>query len=253
MSGPYDQHDFEIRCEWGQAGLAALLPHCDAIVIVDVFSFSTSVDIATGNGALVYPHTRAGEPEVDLARAAALGAHLAGTDPQAGYSLFPSTLLEIPPGTRLLLPSLNGAVLSLATGAKPTFAGCLRNARVVARAAAQAAGSGAGRIGVIPAGERWPEESLARGVLRPALEDLLGAGAIAQHLPGRRSPEAWLAVAAFQQFQPDLPGCLRDCASGRELRMRGHHREIELAAALDVSDHAPRLIEGAYRSSSEAL
>jgi 2-phosphosulfolactate phosphatase len=248
MSSPYDQHDFEIRCEWGPAGLSALLPHCDAIVIVDVFSFSTSVDIVTSNGAMVYPFQRAGTEPAAQAYAAERGALLAGTDPQAGYSLFPSTLLEIPAGARLVLPSLNGAVLSLATGEAPTFAGCLRNARAVAAASDRIARSGAGRIGVIPAGERWPAGTVAGETLRPALEDLLGAGAILQHLPGRRSPEAELAIAAFRHFQHDLAGSLRSCVSGRELLKRGFSREIELAAALDVSSHAPRLVDGAYRS-----
>ena len=82
------------------------------------------------------------------------------------------------------MPSPNGATLSLATGDRPTFAGCLRNARAVAQAL-QRYGR---RIGVVPAGERCKD-----GSLRPAVEDLLGAGAIIQHLPGTRSLEATVA------------------------------------------------------------
>ncbi len=51
----YDQGSFDIRCEWGLEGLQELLPAGRAVVIVDVLSFTTSVDIAAGNGALVYP------------------------------------------------------------------------------------------------------------------------------------------------------------------------------------------------------
>jgi 2-phosphosulfolactate phosphatase len=51
------------------------------------------------------------------------------------YSLSPQSLASIPKGTRLVLPSPNGATLTLATEKTPTLAGCLRNYRAVALAA----------------------------------------------------------------------------------------------------------------------
>lgn len=42
----FGQGDVDIRCEWGLAGVEALSPTSDVVIIVDVLSFSTSVDIA---------------------------------------------------------------------------------------------------------------------------------------------------------------------------------------------------------------
>jgi 2-phosphosulfolactate phosphatase len=52
----FGQQEFDIRCEWGSAGLGQFVSHSDAIIIVDVLSFSTCVDIAVGRGASVYPY-----------------------------------------------------------------------------------------------------------------------------------------------------------------------------------------------------
>ncbi|HEY1014107.1 MAG TPA: 2-phosphosulfolactate phosphatase, partial [Herpetosiphonaceae bacterium] len=166
------------------------------------------------------------------------GALLASRDRTAGgFSLSPATLEAIEADTRLVLPSPNGATLSLAAGAIPTFAGCLRNAAAVA-GAAQAAGK---RISVIAAGERWTD-----GGLRPAIEDLLGAGAIIANLRGARSPEAELARQAFGGARDGLADILRQCSSGKELIERGCARDVELAAQLDSSRVAPFFREGAY-------
>lgn len=240
MPGVFDQHEFDIRCEWGAAGIEQFAPHSDVLVVVDVLSFSTCVDIAVGQGAIVYPYRW--KDERSFAYAESLGAVVATSRRAAsGYSLSPGSLLDIPAGIRLVLPSPNGATLSLATGAVPTFAGCLRNARAVAHAA-QRVGA---RISVVPAGERWPD-----GSLRPALEDLIGAGAIIHHLAGTRSPEAAAAEAVFLSFRDELVACLKQCSSGKELIDRGFEPDVELAAALDQSDSAPLLADGAYRRSS---
>jgi 2-phosphosulfolactate phosphatase len=191
----YDQREFEVRCEWGHVGISQLLFDSDAVVIVDVLSFSTCVDIAVGNGAIVYPY-----PWKDasaLSYAQSVGALLANFDRKldGGYSLSPASLRSIPFGTRLVLPSPNGSTLSLATGEVPTFIGCLRNAKAVGSLLSR----WGRRISFVPAGERWPD-----GSLRPAFEDLVGAGAIIHHLPGTKSPEAELAEATFLRFQDDF-------------------------------------------------
>lgn len=237
----FNQDEFDIRCEWGEAGIAQLAQDSDAIVIVDVLSFSTAVDIAVGNGAVVYPYRWRDESAV--AYASSLNAILAGSwrSLTGGYTLAPTSLLHIAAGTRLVLPSPNGSTLTLATGRIPTFAGCLRNARAVA-SAVQKAGT---RISVIPAGERW-----ADGSLRPAIEDLIGAGAIIHYLRGEKSPEALVAESAFMRFSMELASCLKHSGSGKELAQQGFESDVALAAALDVSECVPMLVDGAYVSRS---
>ncbi|WP_286441659.1 MULTISPECIES: hypothetical protein [unclassified Myroides] len=51
----YNQEAFDIRMDWGYGGVRELAPISDVIIIVDVLSFSTCVDIATARGALIYP------------------------------------------------------------------------------------------------------------------------------------------------------------------------------------------------------
>ena len=231
----FDQTSYDLRCDWGESGVAALAPSVDAIVIVDVLSFSTCVDVAVTGGATVYPHRWKDESATELARS--IGGVLAGPRSRFEPSLSPVSLTRLAPGCRLVLPSPNGAVLSGMTGRTPTFAGCFRNSTAVA-VAAQRCGP---TIAVIAAGERWPD-----GTLRPSIEDWVGAGAILSHLAGTRSPEAMLAVDAFTRCRDSLAGIVRDSASGRELIEKGFPEDIDAAVALDVSATAPMLRDGAY-------
>jgi 2-phosphosulfolactate phosphatase len=234
----YDQSEYDVRCEWGPVGIQALAPTSDVFIIVDVISFTTSVDVALSRGATVYPWRWKDETAVEFAREK--GAILAAgsrREPRA-FSLAPTSLLRLPEGAAIVLPSPNGATLSLATGDTPTFAGCLRNVAAVARAARQAGR----RVSVIPAGERWPD-----GSLRPAIEDLIGAGAILHALEGLQSPEAESAVAVFLRFRERLLEVLSACSSGKEAAARGGPDDLRLAADLNASQIAPRLSERAYR------
>ena len=242
----YAQSDFDVRFEWGLNGVNALAADCDAVVIVDVLSFTTCVDVAVARGAVIYPFH--GDDTAAAERATALGALLASRREAAagGYSLSAQSLMGIGRGERLVLPSPNGSTLShraaeLVTGGV-IFAACLRNAGAVAIAAA-AAGR---RVGVIAAGERWPPD----GTLRPALEDLLGAGAVIARLPGpgNRSPEAAMAAATYEWARPNVAAVVRACSSGRQLAEWGRERDLELAGELDVSECAPRLIDGGFRA-----
>lgn len=240
MSAFWDQGAHHIRFEWGLEGFRALTSGASApavFVIVDVLSFSTCVAVACDRGASVLPARWQDEGLAEYARAR--DAIVAGrrSDPAAAFSLSPASLTRIPAGTRLVLPSPNGSSLSFEEARGQVIAGCLRNARAAAERALRLGGP----VAVIAAGERWRD-----GSLRPALEDLLGAGAVISHFAGLRSPEAEAAVAVFERFRGDLAATLARCASGRELLERGWAEDVWLAADLDVSAAAPVLAEGVF-------
>ncbi len=235
----------QLLCEWGKSGMEALLPQADVLVIVDVLSFSTCVDIACARGASVIPFPIQ-DRQAAQDEAVRLDALLAGkrSDPEVAFSLSAPTLQAIPTGTRLILPSPNGSRISHAAKGKPVLAGCLRNAVSAARAAAQIADGGT--VAVIPAGELWPD-----GSLRPAIEDLLGAGAILSELSGRFSPEARIVRDAYLSAVPSLREVIFDSVSGRELHEKGFPQDVEIAVDLNVSESVPFLQDGEYRTYTE--
>lgn len=225
-----------VELEWGPIGAKVLAEQCDVIVVVDVLSFSTSVTVAVERGVKVWPHT-GGENAVELARQ--IGAVLAGSrSSHEGPTLSPASLLGLGPDTRLVLPSPNGSSIAHAAvnSGRPLVAGCLRNAAAVARHI-----RGYGRIGLVPAGERWPD-----GSLRPAYEDLVGAGAVVDRLLGqdpgvKLAPEAEAAVASFRALRP-----LEQCTSGRELVGKGFLDDVCVAGAVDASSTVPVLVDGRF-------
>lgn len=236
----FGQDGYRIRLEWGEHGLAALSPSCAVVVIVDVLSFTTAVDIALARGGRVLPVRNRDSRTLSAARAA--GAVVAGDQ---RWTLRPSSLLDLPAGTLLALPSPNGATLcaQAAAGGATVYAACLRNAASIAYEVEKTAD---GRpIGIVPAGERW---GVTAGPLRPGIEDLLGAGAVVAALlasdSSGASPEARLAAGCFSHEIENVVELLRGCASGRELIAAGHAADVELAAAVGSSSCAPVLRDG---------
>ncbi|MEO0338544.1 MAG: 2-phosphosulfolactate phosphatase [Bacteroidota bacterium] len=237
----YSQEEYDVKFEWGLDGLLSLLPVSDVIVIVDVLSFSTCVDIATNRGAIIYPYQW--KDQTAQVFADQKGALLANTNRKntIGYSLSPHSLLDIKADERLVLPSPNGSTLSLSS-AVTTLCGCLRNAEAIAKAC-QELGK---RISVIAAGERWVES----GNLRVAYEDLLGAGAIISYLDGALSIEAKYARLIFEENKSDLRSSIMNCGSGKELIGRGFAQDVNLATELNVSTAVPLLKAGVYSNSN---
>ncbi len=232
----YNQSEFDIRLEWGLRGVQELAPISDVIIIVDVLSYSTCIDIAVSNGAIIYPYRYKDGSAVEYAKS--IGAELASiTRSKTEYSLSPASLQNIPKGTKLVLPSPNGATLSLSTDNTPTICGGIRNAKAVAEYAM----SVGNKISVIPAGERWSD-----GTLRPSLEDLLGAGAIISFLTGSLSPESKSALAIYKSMKENLYEEIKKCSSGKELIEKGFEEDVNLACELFVSSTVPILKDGAY-------
>ncbi|MEV0678042.1 2-phosphosulfolactate phosphatase [Actinosynnema sp. NPDC050436] len=236
----FGQEGYQLRLEWGDEGVAALGGLCAVVVVVDVLSFSTAADIVVGRGGSVRPVRWS-----DRARAAV------PADP--AWTLRPSSLVELPAGTELELPSPNGATLCDLAGATESLvvAGCLRNARAVATAARELARGGP--IGVVAAGERWgvhvnSPANAHRGPLRPAVEDLLGAGAVLASLLGYGAASVEAVVAAEVFARSSVGDVLAGCVSGRELIAGGHGADVALASQVDVSTAVPRLVDGVLRA-----
>jgi 2-phosphosulfolactate phosphatase len=226
--------------EWGIEGARLFDGRVGAIVIVDVLSFCTCVDVAVARGVTVHPFAD-GNHDAAKDFAVSLGAEIAGPrgDASYRYSLSPASLSTIAAGTKLVLPSPNGSAMSATPRSAYVLAGCLRNAGAVAKHAIALAG---GRpVAVIPAGERWPD-----GRLRPAIEDQIGAGAILHSLGLPCSPEAEVARQAFLGCRHRLADLVRGSVSGAELIGRGYAGDVDMAIEYDVSAAAPLLQNGAY-------
>jgi 2-phosphosulfolactate phosphatase len=237
----FNQSEFDIRCEWGRPGVEQLAAISDVVIIVDVLSFCSTVSLAVSRGAIIYPYPDRDHSLVDFA--SRMQVQVAGHRRDGGYSLSPASMLNIPRGTRLILPSPNGGRLSMLVQGKPVFAGCLRNAAAVATAASRLGK----RIAVIPAGELWQSD----GALRPSLEDWLGAGAIISGLPGRLSPESRAALMAYSGLQKEMLDVLLGCSSGKELKEPGFVEDIRLSALINADGVAPRFVDGAYQAAAQ--
>lgn len=233
----------DIRLEWGPTGAAALAPECDVAVVVDVLTFSTTVTVAADRGVSVRPYRWADASAEDEARR--LGATLAvarGMAAPGDVSLSPETFRTARDLSRVVLPSPNGSTICavLAEAGADVVVASLRNRRAVAGSLL----ARRGRVLVVPAGERWPD-----GSLRPAIEDLWGAGGVVAAVleagpPVEASDEALAAVAAYRLVEPRIGAALAACPSGRELTGWGYPSDVTIAAELDQSRAVPTLVDG---------
>ncbi|HYM19901.1 MAG TPA: 2-phosphosulfolactate phosphatase [Candidatus Kapabacteria bacterium] len=227
------ESEHQVAFEWGSRGLIHLLPQSDVIIIVDVLSFSTCVDIAVSQGASVYPYRWKDDSANTYAQK--IEGYLAVVrNPLAQFSLSPQSMFKLKASERIVLASPNGAELSLLQSSIPVYTACLRNAASVAQGVREMYG----RIGIVAAGERWEDNSL-----RPAIEDFLGAGAVIHSLSGFLSPEAEMAKNAFTSSRENLFEILFNSISGRELIERGYEEDVRIASELNISNSVPQLTE----------
>ena len=219
-----------VVCEWGLAGLRASA-RGRIVVIIDVLSFSTATTVAVSRGATIIPCDWNDERAAQIAKSE--NAELASKRGHGKYSLAPASLLAVPRGLRLVLPSPNGSTLTFAArdlGADAIVIACLRNATAVAR------WIGDRPAAVIAAGEKWSD-----GSLRFAIEDWVGAGAVMTAMAGSLSYDAEAAKAAFARLRGHLRDVLAESRSGIELIDQGYPDDVDLASELDADPVVPLL------------
>ncbi|TCC43101.1 2-phosphosulfolactate phosphatase [Kribbella sindirgiensis] len=242
VTSPYAQDGFGVGFDWGPVGAGVVAG--DIVAVVDVLSFTTAVTVAADLGVDVYPYRW--RDETAVAYAEQYGAKLAVGRSEAGpgdVSLSPVSIRRVTGITKLVLPSPNGSTIAklLSDTGATVIAVSLRNRLAAAEwVTRQLAGRPAAKVVAIAAGERWKD-----GSLRPAVEDLWGAGGFLSALRSDDlSPEARAAVAAYDAVAGELPKLLHECAGGRELTQYGYPEDVAIAAEVDQSRSVPVLRDG---------
>ena len=249
MNREHLQLNCGLRFDWGLPGAPAVGAAADVAVVVDVLSFTTTLTVAVDAGIDVLPYRWNDDSAERYAResdaALAVGRSRASN---GQISLSPNTIRRTTAPRRLVLPSPNGSSIcfELGTGAGVCVGASLRNATAVAGWIARHC-TPTSVVSVIAAGEKWPS-----GELRPAIEDLWGAGAVMYALTAtgwdaEASPEALMAIAAWRAVADTLPQSLAASASGRELRAAGYPEDVAIAAEVDRSTAVPVLEDRVFR------
>jgi 2-phosphosulfolactate phosphatase len=261
----HSQDRHVVRLDWGPAAAESLTTYAVAAgspvcaLVVDVLSFTTCVSVAVDAGTVVHPYPWKDDSARAFAaeRNATLAVPRSTSRTEGGVSLSPSSIRAAGPIRDLVLPSPNGSTIAalLAGAGAQVVAASLRNRSAVAAWLVDWLDSTVGgpvspAVVVVPAGERWPD-----GSLRPAVEDLWGAGsvvaALAQRLEHRAgplllSPEAEAAGTAWLTVEGRVDEALTACASGRELVEQGWPDDVAVAGELDTSQAVPVLVDGAF-------
>ncbi|MFC0447244.1 2-phosphosulfolactate phosphatase [Rhodococcus jostii] len=253
MNREHRQLDYGLRFDWGLPGAKAVGAAADIAVVVDVLSFTTTLTVAVDAGIDVLPYrwnddsaeryARDSDAVLAVGRGRAVGGQI---------SLSPNTIRRHTAPQRVVLPSPNGSNICFALGAGSGVCtgASFRNATAVSGWIARHY-TPRSVVAVIAAGEKWPG-----GELRPAIEDLWGAGAVMSALAATGwdadpSPEALVAMSAWRGVAQSLPHSLAACASGRELRELGYPEDVAIAAETDRSSAVPVLEDRVFRNAAQ--
>lgn len=208
---PFDQSTYQVRFEWGVAGLARLAP-ADIVVVVDVLRFSTTVIDAVARG----------EDHPADAAAHAISINGVAVAEAAARS-----------GALVLLGALrNASAVADAVLAEQERRGARTSVAVIA--AGELTGRDAGatlRFAV--------EDQLGAG----AIIDALGALGI-----DHTSPDAAVAAESFRALRRAVKHLLTASGSGLELIARGLRDDVLAAAAVDAASVVPVLRDGVFRA-----
>ena len=206
---PFDQSRYQVRMEWGVAGLARLAP-ADVVVVVDVLRFSTTVIDALERGEA--------HPLDAAARAASRnGAAVAEAAAESGAVV-------------LLGALRNATAVAAAALAEQQRRAARTSVAIIA------AGESAGTDAASPV--RFAvEDQLGAG----AIIDALGVLGI-----DHTSPDAAVACESFRALRPAATHLLTASGSGRELIALGFRDEVLAAAARDAASVVPVLRDGVF-------
>lgn len=243
----FDQSDSPCRLEWGRRGAEAAARRGDIVVVVDALSFSTCVITALAYGGIIYP-CAVGDDSQALAKRfdAQVAVHRNDVSEQRPFSLSPISYINMPPKTKVILSSPNGATCSrLAAQVPHVFVGALLNAKVVGELVSTLISETNQQVTVLACGERWMDDH-EDGPLRFAIEDYLGGGAILSHINLEKSPEAQVCESAFLHSQDQIEQMIWNCGGGIELRDKGFGQDVKHAAQLNYYDVIPYLQEGRF-------
>lgn len=227
-----------VFASWRNVDPRALAGH--EVVLVDVLRATTTIAAAVARGARVVPAGSLADAK-RLAKKAGKGALLAGErDGRTirGFALGNSPAqiggLGTLSGRVLVLTTTNGTqAMPAAKRAARVHASAMVNASATARELA-----GAAEVSFVCAG---------RSNGAPALEDLVGAGAVIAALgEARLMDAARIARDLFLAAKADLHGALRESDGGKHLLELGAADDVRACAALDSLEVAPVLVRGAF-------
>jgi len=205
----FTQSRYQLRFDWGVAGLRRLGPS-DVVVVVDVLRFSSTVSARVAAGETV--------PHDESAHAVSLnGAAVASAAAEQGAVVMLGSLR-------------NAAAVAAAVLVEQSARGARKSVNIVA------AGELSGRE---PGAElRFAvEDQLGAGAVLAALE----ARGV-----DHSSPEAAAASEAFRGLRGAVRHLLTACGSGQELLAEGKRDEVIAAATIDADDAVPVLRDGVW-------